>query len=244
MADKSETSPPPPKRRLTVAQRVRRYYRSVLGGVRTEERDGLRIVKYEKDGVFDYDTYKEIQTLGNQMKLRGQWVREPHIAELAKFVGETVPNAAFGLCHGTRRGNEQTWFRKHLAGAEVIGTEISDTATQFPHTIQWDFHETKPEWLGAAGFVYSNAWDHAFDPERAFRGWASCLAPGGALLLDHSPDHTPQGVNEIDSFGASREALIGMLDTVCAEWGAVETVLEPEVHSGLQCPVVVFRARG
>ncbi|MBK6621188.1 MAG: hypothetical protein IPG32_10020 [Saprospirales bacterium] len=48
---------------------------------------------------------------------------------------------------------------------EVIGTEISDSASKFSHTIEWDFHEVKPEWIGRADFIYSNSFDHSYDPE-------------------------------------------------------------------------------
>ena len=36
----------------------------------------------------------------------------------------------------------------------MIDTEISETAEQFPNTIQWDFHKVKPEWLSSVDFIY------------------------------------------------------------------------------------------
>jgi hypothetical protein len=47
-----------------------------------------------------------------------------------------------------------------------MGTEISDTAGQFPYTIQWDFHKTKAEWIDATDFIYSNCFDHSYDPQK------------------------------------------------------------------------------
>ena len=76
-----------------------------------------------------------------------------------------IDTVEFGICHGTRRGKEQEWFRKYL-GCGVIGTEISDTVEQFPHTIEWDFHETKAEWINSADFIYSNSLDHSYDPKK------------------------------------------------------------------------------
>ena len=73
--------------------------------------------------------------------------------------------------------------------ADVLGTEISETATQFPMTIQWDFHEVKPEWLSAFDIVFSNSWDHSYDPRLAFSRWLSCVAKGGALVLEWSKVH-------------------------------------------------------
>ncbi|MEJ0015745.1 MAG: hypothetical protein WDN25_04115 [Acetobacteraceae bacterium] len=52
----------------------------------------------------------------------------------------------------------------------MLGTEISDTATQSSTTIQWDFHEVKPEWLNSVDFIYSVSWDHRYDPVKLFGG--------------------------------------------------------------------------
>merc|ERR1711920_1130260 len=76
----------------------------------------------------------------------------------------------------------------------VLGTEISDTAEQFPNTIQWDFHNAKAEWLSAADFIYSNSLDHAFDPLRALTQWMRCLQPRGVLFLEHCSGHSEIGV--------------------------------------------------
>ena len=113
------------------------------------------------DGSFDYERYRRVQIEGNHRKLGNIWVAEENIAYLADYLRPKNPR--FGICHGTRRGKEQEWFRKYLQ-CEVIGTEISDTALQFPDTIQWDFHEVKPEWIGAVDFIYSNSFDHSYDP--------------------------------------------------------------------------------
>ena len=62
---------------------------------------------------------------------------------LSEYIRKNINIVKFGLCHGTRTGKEQEWFRKYLS-CDVVGTEISETATQFPFTIQWDFHKSKP----------------------------------------------------------------------------------------------------
>jgi len=124
----------------------------------------MKQYSYRKsDGEFDYERYKEIQTAGNKRKLGAQWVREHEIEFISSHLTKLGAQPKFAICHGTRRGNEQTWFRKYLS-CEVIGTEISDTADQFPYTIQWDFHDVKPEWLDRCDFIYSNSWDHSYDP--------------------------------------------------------------------------------
>lgn len=152
-----------------------------------------------EDGSFDYEQYKRIQIQANKKKIQSVWVQEGNIAFLANYLNQRIASPRFGICHGTRRGLEQQWFRKYL-DCEVIGTEISDTATDFPHTIQWDFHETRPEWLGAADFIYSNSLDHSYDPAKCLNAWVSCLRPDGILIVEHSADDVD--ARETDPFGA------------------------------------------
>lgn len=120
-------------------------------------------VKYsyvKSDGSFDYEKYRAIQQKGNKIKLDYVAVIEDNIRFLSDYLEQSLSGIGFGLCHGTRRGKEQEWFRKYL-GCDVIGTEISETAHQFPHTIRWDFHDTKDEWLNSVDFIYSNSLDHS-----------------------------------------------------------------------------------
>jgi hypothetical protein len=152
-----------------------------------------------KDGTFDYDRYKRVQTEGNKRKLGQVWVQEENIAFLSEYLRRVVGTVKFGICHGTRRGKEQEWFRKYLGG-EVIGTEISETATQFPHTIQWDFHQTKPEWIDGVDFIYSNSFDHSYDPEKCLNAWMSCVRPRGLCILEHTS--SCERATELDPFGA------------------------------------------
>jgi hypothetical protein len=167
-----------------------------------EERPLFKVCKYLRpDGSFDYEQYRRIQTEGNRRKIDWVWAVEENIAFLADYITRVAGAPHFGLCHGTRRGKEQEWFRKYL-GCEVIGTEISDTATQFPHTIRWDFHETKPEWIGAVDFIYSNSFDHSYDPQRCLDAWMSCVKPGGLCILEHSSDHSPEVASALDPFRA------------------------------------------
>ena len=180
------------------------------------------------DGSFDYERYRAIQEAGNKRKLDRSWAAEENIAYVAAYLTERLPDIRFGLCHGTRRGLEQQWFREHL-GCEVVGTEISETATQFPHTIQWDFHEVKPEWLGAVDFIYSNAFDHSYDPALCINRWMSCLKPGGICVIEHSSEHEAEYTSELDPFGAS----LNIMPYLMLEWskGAfhVEDIREARV---------------
>lgn len=199
---------------LELLKRAVRALRHKLKRVEVEEHGGFRLYRYRReDGSFDYERYREIQTSGNKRKLDKVWAVEENIAFLAEYIRRRSPEPQFGLCHGTRRGKEQEWFRKHL-GCEVLGTEISDTATQFAHTIQWDFHDVKPEWVDAVDFIYSNSLDHSYDPNKALDAWMRCVRPDGVCLLEHTSRH--EHATELDPFGASIDEMPGLIEA----WGA------------------------
>jgi hypothetical protein len=177
--------------------------------------DGHTLYSYlDENGRFDYEKYRNIQIEGNKRKLDAVWVVRENVEAVADYLERTIAPINFGICHGTRRGKEQEWFREILQ-CEVIGTEISDSATQFPHTIQWDFHEVKPEWLDAVDFIYSNSFDHSYDPERCLSAWMSCVREGGLCVLEHSSLHGPRGATQLDPFGAELQVMPYLITT----WG-------------------------
>jgi len=210
------------------------------GSISRIQGDGYNLYQYP-----DYETYREIQNEGNRRKIKWQYVQESHIQLCAKFIEETVSDVEFGLCHGTRSGAEQAWFSKALKNApKVIGTEISDSATDFPNTVQWDFHNRNPEWHEKADFVYSNSWDHAFDPLKAFGGWFDSLKSGGLLLLDHSDGHTARKANKLDAFGIRRGRLQRLLRTQFADVAEPMDALDfTETNPEYPVHVVVMRKR-
>mgnify|MGYP003627638581 CR=1 FL=1 len=153
-----------------------------------------------------YEDYKKFQTFGNKEKLHMQSAKKVSIKALSKYVYNHVSDLKFGLCHGTRRGNEQKWFKEYISLAQyqmidALGTEISDTATQFPNTIQWDFHNVKNEWINNTCFIYSNSLDHSYDPAECLKQWMSCLKEGGLCIIEWSPNSTY--ASKIDPFAAS-----------------------------------------
>lgn len=196
--------------------------------------------KYENDkGEFDYEKYRKTQEKGNKSKIENVWVREKNIEHLSEYVLRINKNAAEGVCHGTRRGLEQEYFKKYTK-AEVFGTEISDTATEFPNTIQWDFHETNPEWVDRFDFVYSNSLDHAYDPEKALNAWMSSLKPGGLCFIEHTDAHTGSGATQLDPFGADLQVMPFLI----ALWGkgqyGVRRILTmPDSPKGINCYTIV-----
>lgn len=177
-------------------------------------------------GRFDYDQYRRIQVEGNKRKINNVWADQPTINFIADHLRSEGRPLRRGLCHGVRRGNEQKWFSERL-GIEVIGTDISDTAKDFPNTIQWDFHEHNPDWVGAFDFVYTNSHDHAYDPKKAIGEWVGQLSATGSLFLEHTMAHAESGANELDPFGVDPRYLPFLIASWSEGRYAVTRVLEP-----------------
>jgi hypothetical protein len=181
-----------------------------------KETPGFVIYSFLRDdGSFDYERYLQVQVKGNKRKISHVWVIEENIAFLSSYIKNIIPSPQFGICHGSRRGKEQEWFRKYL-GCEVIGTEISDTAADFPYTLHWDFHNVRPEWIDSVDFIYSNSFDHSYDPAKCLNGWMSCIKKGGICVIEHSSGHGPSGASRLDPFGAE----ISLMPYLITTWGA------------------------
>ncbi len=245
MADEqdSTTEPMDAKAAKRAAKKgmFKRAVEQVSGLTTTTVKEGEGFVQHLYD---DYETYRKVQEQGNKAKLAAQFVKKGHIFFLAEWMQTQRAGGAkitFGLCHGVRRGKEQAWFRKKLKGADIIGTDISETATQFENTVQWDFHDDNPDWQAKADFVYSNSWDHAYDPGKAFRAWAMCLKPSGWILIDHTRGHMPKSSNVLDPFGATRDAVIRILGESCGDLGQVVQVLDRTGDEEYPSTVIVFQ---
>lgn len=151
------------------------------------------------------DSYVQAQILKNKKKLLVIASSDEELSVIARYVRTNIPRAGFGICHGVRNGYEVQRLRR-LLGIEIIGTDIAPTATEFPNVIQWDFHDVKPEWIRKVDFIYSNSWDHSYDPEQLFKTWMDCLSPGGRLYISWTPSHSAPA-DGADCFSASLEEL-------------------------------------
>ena len=119
-------------------------------------------------------------------------------------------------------------FREYL-GHEVTAHRDRDPryGGTFPNMVRHDFHEPRAEWLGKASFVYSNSWDHAYDPAKALRTWMGSLKPHGIAILEHTIGHQPENTGESDPFGASLEELLEFVNAVGAgRFSVSETLAE------------------
>ncbi len=149
-----------------------------------------------------YEQYKTVQIVASKRTKDWVWGYEEGVKFIADHLSKKCKNMTFGLCHGSRAGKEQEWFTKYL-NIEVLGTDISDIADQYPNTIEWDFHNIKREWEGNVDFVYSNSIDHAYDPKLCLFQWMRCLKPGGYCILHWEKGHLH--ATKRDPFGASVE---------------------------------------
>lgn len=148
----------------------------------------INIIPYES-----YELYKQAQVEANLRKLNKVFAQRDIIRCIAQWLQSQIPQIEFGICHGARNGTEVKWFREFLY-CEVIGTDISSTANNFEHMVEWDFHKGNEAWLNKCDFIYSNALDHSYDPYKALTTWKECLTTLGYLIIEWSPAHNKQSL--------------------------------------------------
>jgi len=135
----------------------------------------MQVWKYK-----NYEEYIDAQVKANVLKEETVWVDEWSIEKCLDYA-DTASNI---ICHGTRNGAEQKFFKKYYPDAYVIGTEISHTALKYDMTIKHDFNKQIPEWIEKFDILYSNSFDHAFDPALCFKTWSDQVKPGGLMFLE------------------------------------------------------------
>lgn len=160
----------------------------------------MKIYKYK-----NYKEYVEWQTIGNKLKIENIYVKEKTIKKIFedKKIAENI------LCHGTRNGAEQRYFKKYFPNSYIIGTEISNTALHFPMTIQHDFTIPKKEWIEKFDIVYSNSFDHSINPEKTIRTWKDQLSSTGKLYLEYR--EVIGGNKLIDPLSATEEEVANLI---------------------------------
>lgn len=171
--------------------------------------------KFENDIWYikhkSYDEYVEQQTITNKAKINNVWVVPSNMRNIKEYCDKHNIEVNNILCHGTRNGAELQYFQSNFPNAGILGTDISDTASQFKNTIQWDFHNVNENWVNQFDVVYTNSWDHAYDFEKALNAWVGQLTENGRLFLDWNDD-TSKPFSKADCFGCSKEELIKMVN--------------------------------
>jgi len=132
-----------------------------------------------------HDEYVKAQVKANIRKEKFVWVKRHAIQKISK----KIPIASSILCHGTRNGAELRLFEEFYPQAYVIGTEISETAHKYKGTVQHDFHEPRNEWYNKFDIVYSNSFDHSYDPFKVLTTWTKQLKTTGRLIIEYQKQH-------------------------------------------------------
>lgn len=162
----------------------------------------MEIYKYK-----DYDDYIKIQKETTAKKSNWVYAHVETMQQISEYKGLTVNSI---LCHGTRAAGEQKYFKKYYPTAEIIGTEIADTALDYPMTIQWDFNEPKPEWIGKFDLIYSNSIDHSITPAETIGVWKKQLKLGGTLCLEYA-ERQSRINNDQDPLHATNAEIIKLI---------------------------------
>lgn len=162
-----------------------------------------------------YEEYRKVQIYHNYRKLGRVWADAATMGLLAGALREQFGSGTIrGICHGTRNGFEQNHLNDQHAGFEVIGTDISPSARNFPNSFEWDFHDVNPDWAGQFDFVYSNSLDQSWQPKVALEAWLGQVRPGGVVVIEYSEEQSPLAAGAMDPFGVRPVAV----PYVLADW--------------------------
>lgn len=161
-----------------------------------------------------YEEYRDTQVKFNLQKIQNVWADEATLRRVAE-IARGLPGRSniTGLCHGARNGFEQKFLNEDDRFS-VLGTDISPSATDFPDSVQWDFHDENQEWIGKFDFVYTNSLDQSWQPKKAIEVWLRQLKSDGVLIIEHTELHGPVGASEMDPFGVRPVAF----PYVLADW--------------------------
>lgn len=161
----------------------------------------------------NYDEYVKCQKDAFKKKYKNVWAKEENIKAIAEFIRHKYPinpSKFRGLCHGVRQGWEIVWFKKYLYNCQIIGTDIGRVVNS-RSIIQHDFNMIHG-FLHDFDFIYSNSFDHSYDPQKTLGVWSGQLNPGGLIILeyDRRQEHTGEisrKVNKTDPQSITFEEL-------------------------------------
>lgn len=156
----------------------------------------------------DYNQYKIAQIRANTAKLDKVWAAKETFEQIKNYHG----NAESILCHGARNGKEITFFKEQYSNAKIIGTDISNTANMFENMVEWDFHHVNKDWINSFDIVYTNSFDHCFDPEKALTTWLGQLTENGKIYIEHQLNNKKS--KETDPLLISPEELKSLVEKV------------------------------
>lgn len=180
-----------------------------------------------------YEEYKSTQVFHNKRKLNDVWADEGTLDLVIERVRKEYSDGRhlFALCHGTRNGFEQNYIASKL-DVDILGTDISDTASNFPRSIQWDFHDRNDNWVGKCDFIYTNSLDQSWNPQSALSTWLDQLQDGGMLFIEHTEAHGTQDAGEMDPFGANPQYMPYLLCDWFKHRIAIEIITSVKSNNG------------
>lgn len=183
----------------------------VFGYSIVEKKELLDFYLHDYDS---YEQYRDIQIFHNKRKIKNVWADEVTLDRVLNIILKEDKGSPYvGVCHGTRNGFEQGYLNKSNK-VHAIGTDISETALNYEHSVQWDFHNPNTEWEGKFDFVYSNSLDQSWKPQLALQTWLNQVKVGGIVIIEHTDVHGPRGASEMDPFGVRPVAM----PYVLTEW--------------------------
>lgn len=160
--------------------------------------------------TYNYESYEEYvqqQTEANKKKLHWEFPKRDHV----QWIKTYKLSAKNIICHGTRSGGEQKAFKHWWPEAYVIGTEISETASQFEMTVQHDFAIQKDEWIGKFDILYSNSFDHSINPDKTIQTWKRQMSLEGLMFIEWSEKHNSKS-DSWDPVSGTKEQFASFLN--------------------------------
>tara|TARA_B100001250_G_C19610972_1_gene704940 strand:+ start:59 stop:811 length:753 start_codon:yes stop_codon:yes gene_type:complete len=157
----------------------------------------VKIYKYK-----NYEEYKKTQIYHNKNKIKYIFSDETTLNSIKEYLLRKISmNNINGICHGSRNGFELHFFNNSIPNSNIIGTDISDNASNFKNTIIHDFHNVKKEWISYFDFVYSNSLDQSYDPKKALKVWLDQIKKDRYLFIELSDQHNVKASGKMDPFG-------------------------------------------
>ena len=166
--------------------------------------------------VYNYSNYEHYlnEQKGATEKKWGRmvYVRKATIQTIWKFLEENNKQVDNIICHGSRSGEEQDFFKYFYPHAYVIGTEISNKGSITPNTVVWDFNKVNSNWINKFDLVYTNSFDHCLSPMTTLKVWTEQLNEKGMLLLEWSDTQNMHGVTAMDPLNATSDEINAMMN--------------------------------
>jgi hypothetical protein len=188
-----------------------------------------------------YEHYREVQVFHNKRKLNQVWADSKTLDLIVARLHQEFPGVKLkGICHGARNGFEQNYLAENH-GISVIGTDISETALNFPRSVHWDFHDENADWIGSHDFIYTNSLDQSWKPRQACTTWLNQLKKGGMLMIEHTIVHSPAGAGEMDPFGAKPVYMPYLLSEWFGHFISIELIKSVKCNMDLSVLILVVK---